>query len=199
MCRRAKDTPDRERVEALLAGCSTRYASGIRLAAMIELLAATGLRSAELLALEPRHVDREARTVEVHDGKGGQDRTVAICRPVPRLDRWLDLRRGLGLRGRHPLFCGYSKGAEGRPVTTTYLRRALRKLGEKVGADWTVAPHSLRRYLATELLNEGKRLRSIQKQLGHKNPSTTDRYLAELVGDDAINDLIENQLPGLEG
>ena len=65
---------------------------GMRDAAMLELLYATGIRVGELVALDVGNVDRERNLVRVL-GKGRKERSVPFGHPAARaLDRWLDGR-----------------------------------------------------------------------------------------------------------
>lgn len=61
-------------------------------------------------------------------------------------------------------------------MTTNYLRRIIKKTGEKAGICW-IHPHSFRHYTATNMLRAGVNIRIVQEILGHTSIETTGRYL----------------------
>lgn len=165
-------------VEALLAAASGRSASGVRMRAMVAVMAGAGLRLAETLALAPRDIDTEAGKIRVRHGKGDKPRVVGI-RPRDRtlVDRWMDRRPRLGLTARHPVFACYTVGKVGQPLQQRYVRLAVARLGERAGIDKRVHPHGLRHSLASQMAERGMATRVIKEQLGHSSLATTDRYV----------------------
>lgn len=144
----------------------------LRRRAVVEMLYATGVRVAELCALDLADVDRERDTVRVL-GKGAKERTVPVGRPaLDALDAWLSGGRPemAAPAGGAALFVGARGGRLGvrqaREDVHAYLRAA--------GADG--APHGLRHSAATHLLNGGADLRSVQEFLGHASPRSTQIY-----------------------
>lgn len=102
----------------------------------------TGLRVSEALALRPSDLDLAAGTVRVRD----IPLPVAPATSAP-LARWLDLRAGLGLNGRQPLFCTISAGEvreKGQPLSSSYVRALLPRLAARAGIDRRVHPNALR-------------------------------------------------------
>lgn len=74
--------------------------------------------------------------------------------------------------GRHPV-----RGTLNRWHTDPrYLQRAVRKAAEKVGLDGVLTPHKLRHVYATELLNDGVDIRTVQTLLRHEDVKTTEIY-----------------------
>ena len=71
------------------------------------------------------------------------------------------------------LFPGYF----GRPITTHAVEHACRAMRVRAGIAKPISPHSLRHAFAVHLLEAGTDLRTIQLLLGHRNLSTTARYL----------------------
>ncbi|MFJ9556939.1 tyrosine recombinase XerC [Nocardiopsis sp. NPDC101807] len=144
----------------------------LRRRAVVEVLYATGVRVAELCALDLADVDRERDTVRVL-GKGAKERTVPVGAPaLDALDAWLSggRPRMASDAGGAALFVGARGGRLGvrqaREDVHAYLRAA--------GADG--APHGLRHSAATHLLNGGADLRSVQEFLGHASPRSTQIY-----------------------
>ena len=164
----------RSEIEALMAACSTTTSTGIRSSAMIATLYRTGLRIFELLALMPADIDTARGTVHVKRGKGGRSRIVGIDLDALRIMLpWTERRSALGYNGRHRLFCTL----QGKPMSTAYVRQLLPRLGKKAGLDQRVHAHGFRHTLASELVEDGVPLTTIQQILGHKKASTTSEYL----------------------
>ncbi|MFC4867523.1 tyrosine recombinase XerC [Streptomonospora arabica] len=144
----------------------------LRRRTVVEVLYATGIRVAELCALDVDDVDRERRTLRVL-GKGGKERVVPVG--VPALEAvvaWL-------LEGRPPLTVPASGpalflGARGGRLGTRSARRDVHAYLQAHGTD--SAPHGLRHSAATHLLNGGADLRSVQEILGHASLSSTQIY-----------------------
>ncbi|MBB6173046.1 integrase/recombinase XerC [Nocardiopsis mwathae] len=148
--------------------------TGLRRTAVVEVLYATGIRVAELCALDLDDVDRERRTLLVH-GKGGKDRVVPIGTPaLDAVDRWLQAGRpnwADAASGR-ALFIG----ARGGRLGTRTARRDVHERMRSAEAGDGVAPHDLRHSAATHLLNGGADLRSVQEILGHSSLRSTQIY-----------------------
>ena len=147
---------------------------GMRDAAMLELLYATGIRVGELVALDVGNVDRERNLVRVL-GKGRKERSVPFGHPAARaIDRWLTTGRPcLVAKGAGAaLFVG----ARGRRIDQRAVRTLVhRRIAEVPGAP-DIGPHGLRHSAATHLLEGGADLRAVQELLGHASLATTQLY-----------------------
>lgn len=145
--------------------------------ALVAVMYRAALRSAEACSLVPGDVDTRTGTVNVRHGKGGRQRKVGIDGDaLALLRRWLEHRQALGLNGRQPLFCSL----QGRPLSTSYLRKLLPDLAARAGVERRVNPHCLRHTRAAELAEAGVPVNVIQRALGHASLATTDRYLAHV-------------------
>jgi site-specific recombinase XerD len=184
-------TPDE--VAAIVGGCSPRATTGIRNRALLTLLYRSGLRISEALALKPSDVDLKRHTCRVLHGKGDKA-TVRGFHPTATdaLARWIDTRRGLGLRNG-PLFCTL----EGGQLYPQYVRLLLGRLADKAGIDKRVHPHGLRHTFADELRAAGMDVVTISKLLGHSSIAVTSRYLDHLTNDRAVAALAAVDLPQL--
>ncbi|ASU56903.1 MULTISPECIES: tyrosine recombinase XerC [Nocardiopsis] len=163
---------DERQAAAALAGEPDGTPTGLRRRAVVETLYATGVRVAELCALDLADVDRERDTVRVL-GKGAKERTVPVGGPaLDALDAWLSGGRPemAGATSGSALFLGARGGRLGVRQAREDVHAHLRA----VGAD--SAPHGLRHSAATHLLNGGADLRSVQEFLGHASPRSTQIY-----------------------
>jgi integrase/recombinase XerC len=147
---------------------------GLRDAAILEVLYATGIRVGELCGLDVDDLDRARRVLRVF-GKGRKERTVPYGVPAERaLGRWLDL-------GRSPLLASGAGGAlflgaRGGRIDQRAVRSMVhRRIADVPGAP-DLGPHGLRHTAATHLLEGGADLRTVQELLGHASLATTQTY-----------------------
>ncbi len=145
----------------------------IRDRALMELLYSSGLRLAELVALERGDLDLDDATVRV-TGKGAKTRIV----PVGRYAR-AALRAWLAVRGRiarpvagDALFLGRA----GRRLGARAVQKRLLVWARRAGLDARVHPHRLRHSFASHLLESSGDLRAVQELLGHADILTTQIY-----------------------
>ncbi len=147
---------------------------GLRDAAILEVLYATGMRVGELTGLDVDDVDHDRRVVRVF-GKGRKERAVPYGLPAAHaLDRWLRGGRPGLLRSETgpALFLG-ARGGRIDPRTVRTL--VHRRLAAVPGAP-DLGPHGLRHSAATHLLEGGADLRTVQELLGHASLATTQIY-----------------------
>jgi site-specific recombinase XerD len=135
--------------------------------AVFYLLWQGGLRRGEVEHLRLDDLDLAGRKVTVRDGKGRKDRTVYLTdRAVTALQAYLERR---GMAGSDHVFLYRHRSLQKDLITAR-----LKATGQRVGVK--VSPHRLRHTYATQLLNAGCRVTSIQKLLGHRNLNTTMIY-----------------------
>ena len=177
-----------EEVEALLAAARRAGgADGKRLACLLEIAYATGLRVSELAGLPLSAVARDRRLLTVR-GKGGKERVVPLTdAAADALAEWLEARAeraagaarragGAGPPDGGSPFLFPSRAAAGH-LTRRRLGQMLKALAGAAGVDPArVFPHALRHAFATHLLDHGADLRSVQRMLGHADISTTQIY-----------------------
>ena len=173
---------ERHEVEAMLKRPDTAKPEGLRDRAIMETLFSSGMRIAELVALDVEqlaplmHDKQDAeRTLELPIvGKGKHIRTIFIS---PRAAHWI--RAYLATRGDDlkPLFINSrSRNPESKRLTPRAIQLLIAKYARLAGLSKKVTPHTLRHTYATDLLSHGADLRSVQELLGHKNVSTTQVY-----------------------
>jgi integrase/recombinase XerC len=140
--------------------------------AILEVLYGTGLRVAELCALDVADVDHAEGLVRVRRGKGGKERIVPIgSRALAALAAYRELRVPAG-----PLPCGplFVNDRGGR-LTPRSVQRQLTRAASLAGVVG-VSPHVLRHSYATHLHDSGLDLRSLQELLGHASLAATQIY-----------------------
>ncbi|MEY2342223.1 site-specific tyrosine recombinase XerD [Acidithiobacillus sp. IBUN Pt1247-S3] len=172
--RHLPDVPTESEVEALLSAPDQTLPMGLRDAAMLELLYATGLRVSELVGLQLSQVDLPAGVLKTF-GKGRKERLVPIgARAQDLLGVYLRQARGVLIRDQAQAAVFLSQRA--KPMTRQRFWQLIRHYGELAGIQCQLSPHSLRHAFATHLLDHGADLRSVQLMLGHAQLSTTEIY-----------------------
>ncbi len=146
-----------------------------RLACLVEMLYATGLRVSELVALPASAARQDARVIVVH-GKGNKERLVPLNDAAKQaMANYLALLT-LSAGDAHSKWLFPSFGDSGH-LTRQHLARELKALAAAAGLRGAqVSPHVLRHAFASHLLHNGADLRVVQTLLGHADISTTQIY-----------------------
>jgi integrase/recombinase XerD len=164
----------------------------LRLACLLEVLYATGLRVSELIALPAAAARRDERMLVVR-GKGGKERLVPLNDAAKRamrdyLGRLAELDRDTGSKWLFPSF------GESGHLTRQHAARELKALAAAAGISAErVSPHVLRHAFASHLLQNGADLRIVQTLLGHADISTTQIYTHVL--DERLKSLVRDLHP----
>jgi len=148
--------------------------AGLRDAAILELLYATGARVSELTALCLGDIDLAGGQVRLM-GKGSKERIVPLHREaIRRVDAWMRAGRARmkPASGETAVFLNRN----GARLTDGGVRRMMRRYLDVLGGAHGLTPHALRHTFATHLLEGGADLRSVQELLGHVALSTTQIY-----------------------
>lgn len=167
-------------VEKLLLAPNIKSKTGRRDRAILETLFSTGLRVAELTALNREQIKlpKTAHDLEIAVvGKGSKVRTVYFSeRSVKWLQNYLEQRNDMD----EALFINYKngsgKGLESRRLTTKSIEDIVKKYVKISGLPIMTTPHTLRHSFATDLLSQGADIRMVQEFLGHSNIATTQIY-----------------------
>ena len=143
--------------------------------AILELLFSTGLRVAEAAGLTRRQVNLKKDEFSVR-GKGDKIRVVFISPSAKSaLAKYLAKRAD----NSPALFARHDREvelADTDPLTARSIERLVKKYSMLAGLTLTVSPHTLRHSMATDLLQAGADLRSVQEILGHSSITTTQIY-----------------------
>ena len=208
----AEDALSEEQLDRLLAQPNRAYPTGKRNLTLLLIMADAGLRVSEATALTTGDLVREGGQlthVLIRHGKGNKRGKVALTRrTAAKLGGWLQARAALGI-GSRAIFCTISKGKAGgyfaqegqqleagKPISTHYVRRLVKRLAQKAGIEKNVSPHTLRHTFATRFLRATGNLELTRKALRHARIQTTAEIYSHLVQEDVDNGI--GQLPGSE-
>jgi integrase/recombinase XerD len=174
--RRLPKALSRDEVEALLdAAAAHEGVFGVRDAALLELLYATGARISEVVGLDVDDLDADQALVRLR-GKGGKERIVPVGTAAREaVEAYLVRGRpGLALRGSGSpaLLLNRQGGRLSRQSAWTVLKTTSAAAGIRS----EVSPHTLRHSFATHLLEGGADVRVVQELLGHASVTTTQIY-----------------------
>jgi integrase/recombinase XerC len=144
----------------------------LRDTAMVELFYSSGLRLAELIAVDRRDIDPADAMLTVI-GKGSKTRRVPIGRAaLQAIAAWLSVRPLLAAEGETALFVS-SRGGRIHPRT---VQARLKRWAQQRGSGRNLHPHLLRHSFASHLLESSGDLRAVQELLGHADIATTQVY-----------------------
>jgi integrase/recombinase XerD len=160
-------------VDDLLAAPDRSKPDGLRDAAMLELLYATGLRVSELIRVKVEDIVLDAGFLRTF-GKGSKERIVPFGDAAGRaMTTYIENARAhFNRRNDVHLFLSN----RGRPMTRQTFWMKIVKYARQAGIRAHISPHVLRHSFATHLLENGADLRSVQLMLGHSDISTTQIY-----------------------
>ena len=140
--------------------------------AILELFYSSGLRLAELCALDLGDVDLHDAQVRV-TGKGAKTRIVPVGRFArAAIQAWLAVRGSLAQAGEAALFVG----ARGARRCARAVQGRVSYWAQRQGIGRHVHPHMLRHSFATHVLESSGDLRAVQELLGHADIKTTQVY-----------------------
>ncbi|MBI4088408.1 tyrosine-type recombinase/integrase [Candidatus Kaiserbacteria bacterium] len=171
-----------DELNRLMRAPSGETLTAMRDRAILELLFSTGLRVSELCALKS-DIDLSRDEFSVR-GKGDKVRVVFLSSSAKKaVSEYLKKRGDMS----DALFVGYGKGKKGHstslgvnkdlsPLTPRSVERLVKQYAVKAGITRKVTPHIIRHSFATDLLENGADLRSVQALLGHANIATTQVY-----------------------
>ena len=189
----SQDRPDaaqlrltKEQASTLMAAPGVVSLQGLRDTAIIALMLCTGIREAELSALEVRDLRQTLGgdlALHVREGKGAKERLIPLGEldwVLIIVDAWLDaagISEGAVFRGYYK---GFRKQRPG-PLSVRAIQYILASYPIASNGHLSqVRPHDLRRTYARRLYDAGMDLVAIQQNLGHAALSTTLGYIGEL-------------------
>lgn len=163
---------DHAELTRLLDAPDRRTLSGLRDRALLELFFSTGMRLSEVCALD-RFADMKKGELTVR-GKGGKVRIVFLSETAKEaIGEYMEKRTDAD----EALFISVVRGKVIGRMTPRSVERMIKRYGTAAGiVGKKLTPHTLRHCFATDLLENGADLRSVQEMLGHANIGTTQIY-----------------------
>lgn len=159
-----KETYTDEALEIMRDNCCN-----VRDLAMIDLLASSGMRVGEMVALNRDDINFNERECVVF-GKGSKERIVYFdARAKIHLQNYLENRTDTCSALFVSLTAPYDRLQIGG------IERRLRELGKRLNLP-RVHPHKFRRTLATSAIDKGMPIEQVQQLLGHQKIDTTMHY-----------------------
>ena len=166
-------------IDSLFGSVEDSTPQGVRDRMMLELFIASGARISELARLCLQDFARTQRVLRLL-GKGSKERIVPLYdRAFDSVDTYIWQARPLLLKKSASVSLDTARlfiSDRGRPMDAAALRRRFDALVRAAGLPTGITPHAMRHTFATELLEGGADLRSVQELLGHSSLSTTQIY-----------------------
>ena len=152
-----------------------RSASDIRNQAILELLYASGTRISEVSSLRLVSVDYDNSLVRVF-GKGSKERIIPVHALAMESMRLYQTKARPELLEGKPASEFFFVSTRGKQMSTDSLRKMFSATLKKAGINAGYTPHDMRHTFASDVLEGGADLRSVQEMLGHSSLSTTQIY-----------------------
>lgn len=147
---------------------------GLRNRLIIELLYATGIRVSELTSLKLSNIDQHNNEIRIL-GKGNKERIVFFGEYAKKfLKLYINEARDELLDGNKSEYLLINNN--GTQLTSRGAELVVNEVVKKAALKHNISPHVLRHTFATDLLNNGADLKSVQELLGHESLSTTQIY-----------------------
>lgn len=147
---------------------------GLRNRLIIELLYATGIRVSELTSLKLNNIDQNNNEIRIL-GKGNKERIVFFGEYAKKfLNLYINEARDELLDGNKSEYLLINNN--GTKLTSRGVELVVNEVVKKAALKHNISPHVLRHTFATDLLNNGADLKSVQELLGHESLSTTQIY-----------------------
>ncbi len=172
--RKASQVLSLEEVDKLLTTPNTGTPKGMRDAAMLELLYATGMRVSELIHLKMEDLDLDMGYVVCREN--GKERTLPIGNPSRNaLIRYLENARDDLVKSPNEdsLFTNCS----GTAMSRQGFWKVLKSYAEEAGIEGDITPHTLRHSFAVHMIDNGADMRVVQEMLGHSDITSTQAYM----------------------
>lgn len=147
---------------------------GMRNRLIVELLYASGLRVSELTELKMNDIDVSNKEIRV-TGKGDKERIVYFGDYAKKyLELYLKEGRKELLNNKRSDYLLINN--LGDNLSTRGVQMVIDDIVKEASLKHNISPHALRHTFATDLLNNGADLKSVQELLGHSSLSTTQIY-----------------------
>ncbi|GAA3192915.1 tyrosine recombinase XerC [Lentilactobacillus kefiri] len=149
---------------------------GLRNSAILEILYATGIRVSECAGIRLNDIDLDNRTILV-TGKGNKQRYVPFGGYAQEaIESYLSGAREPIMKQYHQTHQFLFINHYGRRLSARGIEYIMDEIVKQSSLTTKIHPHMLRHTFATEMLNNGADMRSVQELLGHSSLSTTQIY-----------------------
>lgn len=143
--------------------------------AILELFFSTGLRVSELCSLNRDTIDMSRDEFSIR-GKGEKVRIVFLSPAAKEAIKDYLKKRGDMEEALFVSVSEINKDNKASRLTSRSIERLVKHYATLAGINRKVTPHTLRHAFATDLLQNGADIRSVQMMLGHSSISTTQIY-----------------------
>jgi len=131
---------------------------------VFELLFSTGMRVGELVSVKIKDINFKENKIKIM-GKGKKERIVFIS------------DRAMGYLMEYINDDNLGPEAKLINIGTRHLQRIITYRAQSCGIETQFSPHTLRHLFASDLVQSGANLHAVKEMMGHKNITTTERYL----------------------
>lgn len=152
---------------------------GVRDLLILELLATTGMRRAEICGIMTNDLfETDGKMVIEITGKGSKKRLVVLSNNVVGIVKQYLAMRGVKKGDNVPLLVSHAnRGSASGKISTSMVYRVVKKFAELIGIDAdTLSPHCFRHTYATQCIDMGIELNDVKDLMGHASINTTLRY-----------------------
>lgn len=181
--RRSKQVPEvlsRQEVQLLLGGIRN-----VKHRVLLSTIYSSGLRLSEVVGLRLEAIDSKRMLIHVRQGKGAKDRsTILSITLLEALRSYYRLYR--------PKFFLFEGRVVGQPYSVRSVQQVFKKALKRSGITRQASVHTLRHSFATHLIEGGLDIVSLQHLLGHREVSTTSRYIHVANRYERVEDLLSD-------
>ncbi len=179
-----KQTYGKNQLTALIK--SKRDLNKLSTIVVLELLISTGIRVGELVSIKDEHIYWREGRIRIL-GKGQRERYVFL--PDQELIELIRSYAAIKVITA-PKDTFLLVNSRGKPASTQFVRKLIKKLSQKTDINRNITPHMYRHSAACQLLEADVDIRFVQRLLGHHSISTTEIYTH--VNDRVLQEKITN-------
>ena len=153
---------------------------GVRDLLVLELLATTGMRRAEICEIKIGDIQLTQGVYAINIvGKGNKERVIVASNEVMGIiNKYINMR-GITMKDKDEyLLVSHANRKSGSgKVSTNMIYRIVKHYAELADIDPdTISPHTLRHTFATQCIGMGTPIQDVQQLMGHASINTTELY-----------------------
>ena len=153
---------------------------GVRDLLVLELLATTGMRRAEICEIKIGDIQLTQGVYAINIvGKGNKERIIVASNEVMGIiNKYMNMR-GITMKDKdeYLLVSHANRKSESGKVSTNMIYRIVKHYAELADIDPdTISPHTLRHTFATQCIGMGTPIQDVQQLMGHASINTTELY-----------------------